>query len=110
MLQAPAGDPHAPGPFAFADNDRVSGILTQAGFRQIEIEAFEHLMPLGSNPRVAAEYATRSGPVARLVREAGPENAPRIIDAVEQAIAPLAARDGSIALPGRTWVVTAKAG
>jgi SAM-dependent methyltransferase len=110
MLQAPAGDPHAPGPFAFADNDRVSGILTQAGFRQIEIEAFEHLMPLGSNPRVAAEYATRSGPVARLVREASPENAPRIIDAVEQAIAPLAARDGSIALPGRTWVVTAKAG
>ncbi|HEV7691338.1 MAG TPA: class I SAM-dependent methyltransferase [Hyphomonadaceae bacterium] len=108
-LEAPAGDPHAPGPFAFADHARVSGILTDAGFREIEIEPFEHLMPLGSNPRAAAEYATRSGPVARLVREAGPENTPRIIEAVEKAITPLAGRDGSISLPGRTWVVTAKA-
>jgi len=109
-LEAPAGDPHAPGPFAFADHARVSAILAEAGFREIEIEPFEHLMPLGSNPRAAAEYATRSGPVSRLVREASPENAPRIIEAVEKAITPLAARDGSIALPGRTWVVAAKAG
>jgi SAM-dependent methyltransferase len=109
-LDPPAGDPHAPGPFAFADHARVSTILAEAGFRDIEIEPFEHLMPLGSTPRSAAEYATRSGPVSRLVREASPENAPRIIEAVEKAITPLAARDGSIALPGRTWVVTAKAG
>jgi SAM-dependent methyltransferase len=109
-LEAPAGDPHAPGPFAFADNGRVGAILTDAGFHEIEIEAFEHLMPLGANPRAAAEYAVRSGPVARLVREAGPENTPRIIEAVENALTPLAARDGGVSLPGRTWVVTAKAG
>jgi SAM-dependent methyltransferase len=109
-LEAPPADPHAPGPFAFADDVRVRGILKDAGFRGIEIDPFEHLMPLGSNPRSAAEYATRSGPVARLVREATPEKAPRIIEAVEKAITPLAARDGSVSLPGRTWVITAKAG
>jgi ubiquinone/menaquinone biosynthesis C-methylase UbiE len=109
-LEAPSSDPHAPGPFAFADHARVSAILTEAGFRDIEIEPFEHLMPLGADPRSAAEYATRSGPVSRLVREAGPENTPRIIEAVEKAITPLAGRDGGVSLPGRTWVVTAKAG
>jgi SAM-dependent methyltransferase len=108
-LEAPPADPNAPGPFAFADDVRVRGILEGAGFRHVEFMPFEHLMPLGSDPRVAAEYATRSGPVARLVREAGPEKAPRIVEAVEKAITPLAARDGSISLPGRTWVVTAKA-
>jgi SAM-dependent methyltransferase len=108
-LEAPPADPHAPGPFAFADDVRVRGILEGAGFQHVEFEPFEHLMPLGSDPRSAAEYATRSGPVSRLVREAGPEKTPKIIEAVEKAITPLAARDGGIALPGRTWVVTAKA-
>ncbi len=34
----PPADPHAPGPFAFADGDRVRAILQQAGFRGIRIE------------------------------------------------------------------------
>lgn len=108
-LEAPPADPYAPGPFAFADDSRLAGILEQAGFRDIQIDPFEHLMPLGSNPRMAAEYATRSGPVSRLVREAGPEKTPLIVEAVEKAITPLADRNGNIALPGRTWVVTARA-
>jgi hypothetical protein len=42
-----------------------------------------------------------------LVREAGPEHLPKIVDAVEAALAPLAARNGSVSLPGRAWVITA---
>jgi ubiquinone/menaquinone biosynthesis C-methylase UbiE len=109
-LQPPNPDPYAPGPFAFADDTRLRGILEQARFRDVAIEPFEHVMPMGANSRQAAEYATRSGPVARVVRDAGPENLPKIIEAVEKALVPLAAQDGSVALPGRTWVVTAKAG
>ena len=109
-IQPANPDPHAPGPFAFADDARLRGILTGAGFADVAITPFEHLMPMGANPRAAAEYATRSGPVARVVRDAGPENLPKIIEAVEKSLVPLASKDGSVALPGRTWVVTAKAG
>jgi len=35
----PAHDPDAPGPFAFANPDRVRGILERAGFAEIEITA-----------------------------------------------------------------------
>jgi ubiquinone/menaquinone biosynthesis C-methylase UbiE len=101
---------YSPGPFAFADDAWVRGVLEQAGFRDVAATPHEHLMPLGRKLREAAEYAVRSGPVARMVREAKPEDAPKIIDAVEKALAPLAAADGAVALPGRTWVVTAKAG
>jgi SAM-dependent methyltransferase len=103
-------DPTAPGPFAFADETRVRAILLEAGFRDVAAEGFEHPVTLGSTVRSAAEAAVRMGPVSRLVREAGPKFAPRITDAVEKALAPLAARDGGVALPGRTWIVTAKAG
>ena len=33
----PESDPSAPDPFAFADRDRVSGILTRAGYSAIDI-------------------------------------------------------------------------
>jgi len=100
-------DPTAPGPFAFGDKDRVAAILAAAGFTGITFAPFEAPMYLGSSARSAAEGAVRIGPASRVAREAPPERLPAIIDAIEAALAPLAAADGSIALPGRTWIVTA---
>jgi SAM-dependent methyltransferase len=100
-------DPHAPGPFAFGDADRLRGILSQAGFSHIAIEPFEAPMYLGSSSRSAAEGAIRIGPASRVVREVGPEKLPAIADAIDAVLAPFATADGSIALPGRTWIVTA---
>src|SRR5258706_12647223 len=37
----PAHDPDAPGPFAFANPDRVRGILERAGFGEIEITSHD---------------------------------------------------------------------
>jgi SAM-dependent methyltransferase len=105
----PPADPHAPGPFAFGDANRVRMILLEANFRDVVAEPFESPMPLGSTARSAAEAAARIGPVSRLVREAGPEKLPLIVDAVEKALEPLATKD-RVALPGRTWIVNAKAG
>jgi SAM-dependent methyltransferase len=109
-IEAPQGDPHAPGPFAFADDTRVRAILLEANFKGVEAEPFEAGMPGGRDARAAAEQAARMGPLSRLVRESGPEALPRILDAVERAFEPVAAKDGSITLPGRAWIVTAKAG
>ncbi len=107
--EAPRSDPHAPGPFAFGDRDRVSGILTDAGFRNIAIDGFTSPMYLGSSPRSAAEGAVRIGPASRVARDAGPEKLPAIIDAIEAALTPHKSDDGSVSLPGKTWVVTASA-
>jgi SAM-dependent methyltransferase len=109
-IEGAPSDPFAPGPFAFADDSRVRGILLEAGFRDVKAERFDGVMPLGSSPRSAAEATARIGPLGRLVRESGPEHLPKILDAVEKALAPLAAKDGSVAPPAGAWVVTAKVG
>jgi SAM-dependent methyltransferase len=102
-----AADPLAPGPFAFADDGRLRGLLDQAGFGRIRIERCDSPVATGANAREAAERSMMVGPASRLAREAGPAHAARIAEAMEQALAAHAASDGSISLAGSTWVVTA---
>jgi SAM-dependent methyltransferase len=106
ITPAPA-DPHAPGPFAFADEERLREILSGAGFSDIDVQRFDAAVTLGPTPRSAAEGAARIGPVSRLVREVGVEHLPTILDAVERTLAPLAASDGHVDLNGSTWIVSA---
>jgi SAM-dependent methyltransferase len=106
VTPAPA-DPHAPGPFAFADEERLRAILSGAGFGAIEVERFDAAISLGASPRSAAEGVVQIGPVFRFVREVGVEHLPVILGAVERALAPLAAPDGHVSLNGSTWIVSA---
>ena len=100
-------DPNAPGPFAFADDERVRAILADAGFEKIEVQRFDALVHLGATPRLAAENAARIGPTSRLVREVGIEHLPAVVAAIESALTPLAAPDGQVSLNGSTWLVAA---
>jgi SAM-dependent methyltransferase len=100
-------DPDAPGPFAFADEERLRTVLSTAGFGDIDAQRFDAAIFLGATPRSAAESAVQIGPVSRLVREVGVEHLPIIVDAVERALAPLAAPDGHVSLSGSTWIVSA---
>ena len=107
VTPAPA-DPNAPGPFAFADEERLRSILSGAGFGAIDVQRFDTKVFLGATPRSAAESAMQIGPVSRLVREVGAEHLPVILDAVERALVPLAAPDGHVSLNGSTWIVSAR--
>lgn len=109
-ITQPPADPLAPGPFAFADDKRLHGLLSEAGFSRIDIRRSEAMLRLGTTARGAAEQSLRIGPVSRLAREAGPQQAPLLVDAIEQVLRPLAGADGSIRLAGSTWLVTAAAG
>ena len=100
-------DPNAPGPFAFADEERLRAILSGAGFGAIDVQRFDAALSLGATPRSAAEGAVQIGPVSRFVREVGVEHLPIILDAVERTLAPLAAPDGHVRLNGSTWIVSA---
>jgi len=106
IVQPPA-DPLAPGPFAFADDARLRGLLAEAGFSDIDIQRCDAAVALGGTLRTAAAHIVKVGPVSRLAREVGPDLAPRIAEAIEQALATRVAADGSVSLGGSTWVVTA---
>jgi ubiquinone/menaquinone biosynthesis C-methylase UbiE len=106
-LSPPPADPHLPGPFAFADDGRLRQLLAEAGFVHIDVQRFDAPVVLGASPRAAAETATQIGPAARLAAEAGPGQSRVILDAIERALAPLAAADGRVCLNGSTWTVLA---
>ncbi|HEX4522649.1 MAG TPA: methyltransferase domain-containing protein [Casimicrobiaceae bacterium] len=106
-ITPPPSDPEAPGPFAFAEEERLRTILSDSGFEHIEPQRFDASIFLGATPRSAAEGVVQMGPVARLVREVGVEHLPIIVDAIERTLAPLAAPNGHVSLNGSTWIVEA---
>lgn len=100
------GDPHDPGPFAFADNARIEHSLSTAGYCDIRIEPLDSVMITGSTLEEAVAQSLKLGPLAR--RAAGLEESVRdvIRERVAGAIAPFASPDG-VALPAACWLVRA---
>jgi ubiquinone/menaquinone biosynthesis C-methylase UbiE len=109
-VNPPPADPLAPGPFAFADEDRLRGLMAEAGFAGIGVQRFDAQVALGASAREAALHCLQIGPVSRLAREVGVAQEPLIREAIERTLAPRAAPDGAVSLAGSTWVVTASNG
>jgi SAM-dependent methyltransferase len=104
----PPSDPQAPGPFAFADPDRVRRILTDAGFTKIAIDAHAQMLSIGGRGGVdaAVEFLVQMGPTGSALRQAGPAAEPRVRAAVKEAIAPFLDADG-VKMASATWLVLA---
>lgn len=106
----PPSDPAAPGPFSFADPERVRGILDAAGFSAIEVARHDTAMRMaGPNElAAAANLATRLGPVTRALLGVHAS----VRDAAEAAILEeLRKHEGpdGVILPGSVWLVSATA-
>ncbi len=100
--------PDAPGPFAFADPERVRGILESAGFAEIGFEARNEAMGVGSGSLdEAADFALQMGPASIAIREATPETIAKVRASVREALAPYQTADG-VRLATASWVVTAR--
>ena len=111
LPQPPAADPHAPGPFAFADPARVTGLLEAGGWRDIAFEPVDYAMVAGEGADAvdqALAYFQRIGPAARILRGMSDESRP---DALARLRAVIAAHDsgGCVGLPSAAWIVTASA-
>jgi ubiquinone/menaquinone biosynthesis C-methylase UbiE len=102
---APPTDPLAPGPFAFADPDRVRGILADAGFTDIALTPQDKAIGAPDLDQ-AVETALKVGPLGARLREA-PDMASAVIAAVRQTLAAYATPDG-VRLASATWIVTAR--
>ena len=107
-LTLPARQPGGPGQFAFADRAQVEGILTAAGWEDVEI------LPLDVVCRIdradLATYVTLLGPVGSALRNAPLEAAARsqVMDAVLQAFAPFVEGD-AVTFTAACWDVRARA-
>ena len=106
----PPPAPGAPGMFAFADAERVQGILKAAGYRSIEISgAHVPMAPGGGSIDDAVEVFLEVGPVASALREsaAGSSLRARVAGAVREAFASHVGDQG-LSLDSAIWVVSAQ--
>jgi SAM-dependent methyltransferase len=105
----PPPEPDAPGPFAFADPERVRRILTGAGFSHVAVEPF-HTPVLMSEDGVegAVDFALRVGPVARLYADLAEPERQAVRRELRSALAPWATGD-TLSLGGGAWLVSARA-
>jgi SAM-dependent methyltransferase len=97
-----------PGPFAFADPDKVRAILSGAGFDQIKITPFDGHMAMGAAKGVeaAATYLAEIGPAARAIAELPKEKRPEVMERLEAVVAKHMSGAGLV-LQGAVWVVEA---
>lgn len=105
-------DPHAPGPFAFADQEWVRSILSAAGWRDISFEPVDVRMIAGDGPDPVAdtlEYFQRIGPAARILVGSDDTLRNRIMRGLE-ALAVRNLADGVVSMPAGMWIVRALAG
>ncbi|CAN5477449.1 methyltransferase domain-containing protein [soil metagenome] len=99
--------PQAPGPFAFADPQRVRAILTAAGFADIELAPHDQKIGSGDLDQTLT-VALKVGPLGAMLRE-NPDHRDAVVTAVREALAQHDGPDG-VKLPSATWIVTARRG
>jgi SAM-dependent methyltransferase len=102
--------PDRPGPFYMADPDRIRAILGDAGFKSIEVEAWEKPLHFGGAMTLdeVKAYGMQIGPAARAIAEAPKELHPALEEALGKAFAPYVT-DRGVWMTGACWLVTARA-
>ena len=105
----PAPAPDAPGPFAFADAERVRRILADSGWRDMRIEPLDVEIG-GASLDDSVAMMTRAGPLGAALREtdASDELRRRAADRLRPLLEPYGGRDG-VRMPAACWLVAANA-
>jgi len=109
-IQRPT-DPHAPGPFAFADAERVRGLMERAGWRDITTSRFEIPFAAGGGGSLdeAVDFMMEMGPAAQALREADAATRDRVRQAIYETMKPFE-RDGGVLMDAAAWIFTARRG
>jgi hypothetical protein len=102
----PAADPNAPGPIAFANPTRTTGLLEGAGWRDVAMEKWDGIVRLGLTPQETASFMAGMT-VKRMVAEHG-LNAEKAIARIATNLEPLNTPRG-LEAPAACWIVTARA-
>jgi ubiquinone/menaquinone biosynthesis C-methylase UbiE len=102
--------PEDPGPFAFASEQRVQRILSEAGFSGIEMERRDLSLDvaIGRGLDAALETALEIGPASRALEGQPPDLRAAAAKSIREALAPFA-KGQAVPLPASIWIVTARA-
>lgn len=105
-----SAEPDAPGPFAFADRDRVESILREAGWDEVAFEAvdFAYVAGTGDDPVTdALSYFLSIGPAAAAAGRLEGQARDMFVSRLHRF---LSAHDqgGLVALPAAAWIVSAR--
>jgi len=100
--------PDAPGPFAFASNERVIDILGKAGFSDINVQPVDTELDVAAGHGLdeAVRGALEIGPASRAMNDQPPEIRAKAAAAIRAAYTPHV-RGNSVLLPAAIWIVTA---
>jgi hypothetical protein len=106
----PPQGPEDPGPFAFASEERVRRILSEAGFKGVAMEpvGLSFDIAIGRGLDAAVQAALQIGPSSRALEGHPPQTRAAAAQSVREVLAPFV-RGDSVALPGSIWIVTARA-
>ncbi len=100
--------PHDPGPFAFADPDRVQGILGDAGFADVNVTAHDTTMRNTGTIDEVTHFLTYFGPASRLLAETDEAVKKKVEGEVREEV--IARHDGAgVSLDAAMWIVIARA-
>jgi SAM-dependent methyltransferase len=104
----PEAGPEEPGPFSFADEERVSRILGEAGFDDILLapHALDVDIAMGRGLDEAVVSAMSIGPTSRMLADQSEEVRAAVAADIRAAFAPLA-RGDRVPLGAAVWIVTA---
>jgi SAM-dependent methyltransferase len=103
----PPPPPDAPGPFAFADAERVRRLLEDAGFADVAFEPLDEPVGLAGSLESAVEFLLQMGPAGAALRDAPSDARPKVTAAVREALAPYASDEG-VRMGSAAWIVTGR--
>jgi SAM-dependent methyltransferase len=102
-------DPAEPGPFALADPDRIRGLLQDAGFDEIVLDAVDFAFTAPDADSWWEHQLDCSPTLVESVRDLSPADHYRLRDAVDAFLERFAQADGSLRIPARTLTASATA-
>ena len=102
----PPPPPNAPGPYAFADADRVRAILTSAGWSSVEIDPQDTTILVAANLDEAIAGLQEVGPTAGMLRDAPDSTRAEALDLLRASFGPRIAGDG-LQASAAVWIVHA---
>ena len=102
--------PEDPGPFSFASEERVHGILGEAGYKDIAMQPHDLSLDIaiGRGLDAAVQGALEIGPASRALQDQPDDVREAARGSIREALAPFV-KGQSVMLPAAIWIVTARA-
>lgn len=101
----------APGPFAFAEKDRVARILRESGWKKAQVQAVDisYIAGEGDDPvGDAVSFMRRIGPASRAIADAEEDRRPALIDELRN-ICQQHLNGNRVIFPASAWIWSASA-